>query len=491
MKNKEKASKSILGIFEGECADADVTNKNGLDITREVWEKTFASDEYKEGIERGHLLGFLGHPKDVSTENWQDACIVMTDGWIDDDGKVYGKFNLIDTPVGRIVKAFIDGGVTFGISVRGVGDIINNSVDPDTFIFRGFDLVTFPAYPNSIPEFKEIAAATDAESQKKYQRICAAVEAELPDIQSREAISVIKDQFPMQSDTYANIENREAELLEIDDVDTEARIQLLEEQVNGLTELYTEEVKKNQQLENELTVQTELFESTSIKASKESHILKRVYAAQRRDIDELNAQKQKEVNNLKRWNKTYVSANKKLKKSLSESKSQLEDANKSIENYNAQLIKASQELKEIQHDYELLQSTNLQYRTKIEASEQLISQKDLTIQDLEGQIDKTVIEASQQAARLSDLDEHVKELEQAIEESQQLISEYQDSYASLYSKALGVDLSRVSVLASATTSVDELQNRINGSSSQYSISDVFVEPQAVDIEDDEDNLVTL
>ena len=48
------------------------------------------------------------------------------------------QFDLIDTPVGRIVKTFQDAGVTFGISVRGAGDIINNSVDPDTFVFIVF-----------------------------------------------------------------------------------------------------------------------------------------------------------------------------------------------------------------------------------------------------------------------------------------------------------------------------------------------------------------
>ena len=32
---------SILGTFEGECADSNITNKNGLDITREVWETVF------------------------------------------------------------------------------------------------------------------------------------------------------------------------------------------------------------------------------------------------------------------------------------------------------------------------------------------------------------------------------------------------------------------------------------------------------------------
>lgn len=44
---KMKANElTILGIYEGECADADITNKNGMDIPREVWEKLFSSDEF-------------------------------------------------------------------------------------------------------------------------------------------------------------------------------------------------------------------------------------------------------------------------------------------------------------------------------------------------------------------------------------------------------------------------------------------------------------
>lgn len=42
---------TIIGTYEGLCADANITNLNGLDITREVWENVFASDEYKTAIE--------------------------------------------------------------------------------------------------------------------------------------------------------------------------------------------------------------------------------------------------------------------------------------------------------------------------------------------------------------------------------------------------------------------------------------------------------
>ena len=181
MKPRPKKS-TVIGVFEGECADSNITNENGLDITRPVWEVVFSSEEYTRAIEMGWYIGFLGHPDDPGCMDFEHACIVMTEGHIDANGKVHGKFNLIDTPVGRIVKAFIDAGVIFGISVRGAGDIINNSVDPETFVFRGFDLVAFPAFPESIPVFTEIAASTKIDDQRTYKAVCAAIQKNVPSI---------------------------------------------------------------------------------------------------------------------------------------------------------------------------------------------------------------------------------------------------------------------------------------------------------------------
>lgn len=89
---KAISKKSILGTFEGECADANITNENGLDITRDVWETVFNSDEYKKAIKLGWYIGFLGHPEDPNCMDFEHACIVMREGYIDRDGKIYGKF---------------------------------------------------------------------------------------------------------------------------------------------------------------------------------------------------------------------------------------------------------------------------------------------------------------------------------------------------------------------------------------------------------------
>ena len=165
-------SLAVIGTFEGKSADASVENANQMTLGPELWRNLFNSEEYKRYLKLGHYIGFLGHPDDVGCQDYKNACIVMTDGWLDNDNQVYAKFNLIDTPVGRIVKSFIDAGVQFGISVRGAGDVdASGEVDPDTFVFRGFDIVTFPAYDDAIPKFTEIAASNDVDKQVKYKSI--------------------------------------------------------------------------------------------------------------------------------------------------------------------------------------------------------------------------------------------------------------------------------------------------------------------------------
>lgn len=417
---------SILGTYEGECADANITNLNGLDITREVWENTFASEEYKKGIALGHFIGYLGHPNDPNCQEFKDACIVMTEGHIDDDGKVYGKFNLVDTPVGRIVKSFQDAGVQFGISVRGAGDIINNSVDPDSFVFRGFDLVAFPAYPDSIPKFTEIAASTDLETQSKYKRICASVEANINDITSVESLELLKTQFAPQSPQYASIQSRIDNIKNESDESIEDEIDLNPEKIRCMIRLYRESVQANKKLQKDIISANKKIKNIQSANDRKIRVLKRITAAQ--------------------------SASMKLSNS---------------------------------NDKKRYSQQNLTYRQKICASKQKIEDKDKIIASLNSKLDETVNKMRTLQTRSSNLEDENNRLKSKIEACQKLVDEYQDAYANLYSSAVGADLSRVSVTAS--TSVKELQRIIAGTST-CNLPSVTVKPEPFEVVDEEDNI---
>ena len=435
MENKNPA---ILGTYEGECADSNITNLNGLDITRPVWENVFNSEDYKKAIELGHYIGYLGHPEDPNCMDFKDACIVMTEGHIDDNGKVYGKFNLVDTPVGRVVKTFQDAGVTFGISVRGAGDIENNSVDPETFIFRGFDLVTFPAFPESIPKF--VAASSDAESQAKYKKICAAVNSNLQNITSSEALKIIQSQFAEQSDEYRNIEARISELGdEVEDIS--------DEKIQAVTALYLESIEANNQLKSKIDSMEKAYSSEIVKHRRKIASLERICLSQ-------SIKMQESIRASEIRAKTAVAASSKLKKSLLSAR-----------------------------------ETNLKYIQKIDASKKDVEEKTSVISSLQSKLSKTVTAAENDKRRSSNLDEKLARLTSEISACKKMLAEYQDAYANLYSSALGVDLKNITV--TATTSVDELQRSISGTINA-SLDDAFAEPMHVDAyEDYDDEIVTL
>jgi hypothetical protein len=59
-----------------------------------------------------------------------------------------GKSLVLDTPMGKIAKALIDGGVKMGISSRGVGTLKESIVQND-FMVSAIDLVSDPSAPSA------------------------------------------------------------------------------------------------------------------------------------------------------------------------------------------------------------------------------------------------------------------------------------------------------------------------------------------------------
>lgn len=496
----------IIGTFEGECADSNITNKNGLDITREVWENVFASDEYAEGIENGWFIGYLGHPDDPGAQTFQDGCIVMTEGHIDTNGKIYGKFNLIDTPVGRIVKTFIDAGVKFGISVRGAGDIYNNSVDPDTFVFRGFDLVAFPAFPESVPEFTAIAASTDIETQKKYQAVCAAVRTNLQSITSAESLDVIQAQFAKQSDEYKMIEDKKTELQACDsseEVETEdetEEIDIKDQRIEGMTQLYLD-------TKSELVHANETIKQLRNHSTKRISRLKKVNASLEEEITSLSdhiaileSTSMKKMKSIERITASQMTEIANIQQALDESNAKYKTvklANSKIKVESAKLVEENKKLitanKELENKNKRLENSNLIYKQRIEATANDIQEKDSVISDLRAELRETVTAATDTEVKTSNLDATIQKLQQDISAATKLIQDYQDAYAYLYANAIGVRLEDVRV-TSATT-VKELQ-AIIGSSQVQSRPAITDTEEIVDVEfisgnDNGDDLVTL
>ena len=447
-----KSEPVILGHFEGEALDTNITNLNGMDITREVIENVLASDEYERGIENRWFIAFASHPQDPLDQTFANAAGVLTDMWIEDSGKVYAKLDLLNTPVGRIVKTLIDAGVTFGISIRGAGDVVGGVVDPDTFMFRGFDFVAFPAYPDSVPTFTAVAASTDPAQRKKYQKICAAVQADLNNITSCGAIDVLQSQFAPQSDMYKALENRKSE------IKSSTTLNIDKQKIEAMTDMY--------------------LDSQAIIASQA-----------------------KEIDRLKSELKSAVFANKRKTSAIERiTASQMSDIKSSLERVTASRDSAQKRISSLTEQLKAAKNSNLIYRQRVEASQQRLDtkqqkleaecqRKDNIIASLKSDIRKTVTASKMQERATSDLGADNRKLMQERDAIEANLQAYQDAYANIYASALGVCFNDLQI--SSATTVQELQDKIAGATNSANVCpSAAVDELYIDESNDED-LITL
>ena len=468
---------SIIGTYEGECADANVTNANGLDITREVWETVFSSEEYDNAIKNGWYIGYLGHPEDPDCQDFQQACIVMTECRIDDDGIIRGKFNLLNTPVGRIVKVFINAGVNFGISVRGSGNIIGNSVEPESFAFRGFDLVAFPAYSNAVPQFSAIAASSNSEERAKYTKICAAVEADLSGIGQVSTIEQVQSVFAKQSDTYKALDKRLQEIRGCESANL-PDITQLEESPSDVPE--DMEACKIQSLLNLIYSQnaeiaclrSRLAELECANAASQDTVISQQLEAAR---EEANLYASKKVTSVSRFLTNQV-------RIASSAADKYANKSEALERKNRQLESViSENTAEYARKLADMRKENLVYRKKAEAVTASVEHKDEEIRSLRSQLSETVRKLKIEASRTSNLDEKISSLNGQLSDVNKKLRSFQTVYTELYCSATGVDVRSVPI--TAATSVQDIRSSIGSQSRLEAYSSPTV-PTAVELEED-------
>ena len=148
---EEQKARGILGRLTGIIASVKEPTRNGRTYSKELWEKAFNDPLMQEKIKTRCVLGELGHPAERSEIDIEKVaiCLAETPKYAS-DGNLYGIFDILDTPNGRILKTLCDYGSIIGVSSRGQGDLVqdyqgNESVDPDTYSCECWDAVLVPA----------------------------------------------------------------------------------------------------------------------------------------------------------------------------------------------------------------------------------------------------------------------------------------------------------------------------------------------------------
>jgi len=147
VEKKENGEKNY--VIEGVFAQADKKNRNGRVYPKAIMER--AVDKYvTEQVSQKRAVGELNHPEGP-TVNLDKVSHLITDLKFEGND-VVGKAQILDTPMGKIVKGLLDGGVQLGVSTRGMGSLEKQNgvmVVKDDFILSTVDIVQDPSAPEA------------------------------------------------------------------------------------------------------------------------------------------------------------------------------------------------------------------------------------------------------------------------------------------------------------------------------------------------------
>ena len=394
---EEQSKRGILGRLTGAIADFKNPTRNGRKYTESLWDKTFENPIIKEKLTNKCLFGELGHPVDRSEVDMEKIAICLAEPpKKGNDGKLYGVFDILSTPNGRILKTLCDYGCNIGVSSRGSGDTYTDYdgeevVDEHTLERECWDAVILPAVKEARMKLVSESLGTSTKSLKKALQESLSKETESnkkiamdtlddlgidykEDSSENEEEQKVTEEQKVAGDTGMDLvsslqeslkENQELRKKVLDlqeklsvsytkDIKQEESITNLQNSVKRLSEA----VKKSKALENQLsTMKTQLQES--LKANEINEKVIRTYAS-----------KMKETNSSKKALTESLSGKdnhiNQLKKSLS-------SLNKSAQVKEQQLQESlnqiNSELTELKKDSEV---KNSQYQTKLAKKDKLI-----------------------------------------------------------------------------------------------------------------------
>lgn len=452
--NESKApKKGCLGRLEGVCADFKNPTRNGRLYPIELWKKVFDDSLFKESLQNKTLFGELDHPEDRFEPLISEACVVMTDYTIDEDkGLIYGGFDILDTPKGRILKSIVDYGSVVGVSSRGQGDIIESAdgerVDEDSYEFACFDVVSTPAVEKArqsvMESIKRVKDVSFKESINKQIEDAETV-ADLNIIRSVVRSSNLKES---EMDTIIeSIEDRCETLQKVDKTIVASEedstktlkesaktirdnkklyscIRSLRSQVNAYKHResrYVDTIQENnQQIDNLKQKLREQRKRVAESVKKQEHQDRVLTERIRSNNSSLNESK-KTISELKRRNSmlseqcdNLTNTSQMYKDKLDSKSKQLDSLNEEVSKLNDKLSKSSQRVTYLEG---LLDKSQVEHSTEINSLDKEVSDYSSLLQEAQQRLESktsTIKELNESVTKLKEENEKNKALTQAL-----------------------------------------------------------------------------
>jgi hypothetical protein len=164
VESKERRRPGVLAVVEGTFFVSDKPSRNGRVYPRKLWENVISSGEFKRLLNNRLLFGTVGHAEEQLDDLIREGKIshVVTDVNILPDGRGVGRAEILDTPVGRVLKTLFESGSKLSVSSKAYGDYEGQTsegywrVSPESFVLERFDFVVDPGFLEAQPTVKEV-----------------------------------------------------------------------------------------------------------------------------------------------------------------------------------------------------------------------------------------------------------------------------------------------------------------------------------------------
>ena len=494
--------KGCLGRLEGPCADCFNATRNGRKYGLKLWQNVFNNDLVKEALATHTLFGELDHPEDRFECESKYACICMTDYRIDEDnGIVYGGFDILDTPQGRILKSLVDYGSQMGVSSRGEGDIIQGNdgeeVDPDTYEFSCFDVVSTPAVKKARQTVVE-----SMEQNRKKRNLLESIQKEINDATDVNVLNgiettITKAEVPNLSKLQNSIKNRKSQLIErktissntnnnavkqkvenrktivedyenlISTTDLTRKIRaykLREKQLTKTINSYKEEInqlkselnnsttalkesnqKRQQVVTDNKTLTSKLSEQETINTLLEDTKTKLNKTIKAGTV--LNEKYQEQLN----CNKRLERSNSKLQENVSNLSEQLNASNEIIESYKDRQLQLKEQIRSLQEQLDTQRKNTIIQESLISDNENAYNQLDESYTDLENKYNELLEKFNQLEATNTELKNSNKTIQEKLNSSIKLNKQYTQSFLKECAEVKGINPDSVLLKESITT----------------------------------------
>lgn len=134
----------LTGILQ----KANTLNRNGRSYPFDILKRE--ADKFMELVNEKRALGELDHP-DSAVVSLSNVSHLVENLWWEGE-TLMGKIKILNTPSGGILKGLLEGGVSLGISSRGVGSVKSKhgeDVVQSDFELISFDMVSSPSTPGA------------------------------------------------------------------------------------------------------------------------------------------------------------------------------------------------------------------------------------------------------------------------------------------------------------------------------------------------------